>query len=190
MFVIDPLCALQLALFLEAPERGPQGHAGRGRPQQMGAERGPLQRARARASCRSAGQAEACGTGGRGAHHDVPECHCGPAGAVPGGASAPGSAAGFHGGGERRAPRQLRAPHRRGLRWGPGKNARARVTQKPLVTVVGPRKAWWRMPAQGVSARTRDRDRWPDFTHRTQAPLYGQRALSPPGLADFMHSKY
>lgn len=44
MFVIDPLCALQLALFLEAPERGPQGHAGRGWPRETGAEKRPLQR--------------------------------------------------------------------------------------------------------------------------------------------------
>ena len=44
MFVIDPLCALQLALFLEAPERGPQGRAGRGWPRETGAEKRPLQR--------------------------------------------------------------------------------------------------------------------------------------------------
>lgn len=110
---------------------------------------------------------------------------------LPSGVPAPGHAARLHVGKEARpVAAGPRGRGRSGLRWGPGKNARARRTQKPLVTVAGPQKAGWRVPARGVSARTRDRDRWPDFTLRTQAPLYGQRALSPPGLAAFKHGKY
>ena len=78
----------------------------------------------------------------------LPERQWGPAGAgLPSRDAALGCAAWSHGG-IKAPPRQLHAADLS------GKNARVRVTQKPLVTVTGPRKAWWRMPAQGVSART------------------------------------
>lgn len=153
MFVIDPLCALQLALFLEAPERGPQGRAGRGWPREMGAEKRPLQRGKGPGflpvSRPDRGE-RAWGAGGNTpeCQWGLPEHQWGPAGAgLPSRDAALGCAAWSHGG-RKVPPRQLHAADLS------GKNARVRVTQKPLVTVTGPRKAWWRMPAQGVSART------------------------------------
>lgn len=172
-----------------SPRAGPIGTCRRARPGRWGQRRDPFRGQGPELPARLQAGPEACGTGGRGAHY---ECHCGPLWACRSRAQRglrPQPRGRLHRGREAR-PRSSCTHRSKWAEVGPGENARARVTQKPLATAVGPRKAWWRMPARGCQPARRDRDRWPDFTHRTQAPLYGQRALSPPGLADFMHSKY